>query len=314
MSITTRIDAITGMRPDQHDPAPPAPKSVKIELTGRCNFKCAFCATSQKLRATSDMDWDFYAGRLLPMLRKAGVEEVGMFFLGESMLLPWLPKAIAEAKRQGFPYVFLTTNGASATPARLEQCFAAGLDSLKFSLNYADREQFEEVARVSGRLFDTMVDNIKAAHEIRAKGAHACGLYASYIQYDGDQGERMKGLLEKVSPFLDQVYALPLYSQADLTGRDNAGKGWDVKAGNPGRLDNMRKPVPCWSVFTEGRVTWDGQLVACCFSHDDRFLMGDLKEQDFLEAWHSAPFQALRAAHLAEDLTGTACESCVAYN
>jgi hypothetical protein len=32
-----------------------------------------------------------------------------------------------------------------------------------------------------------------------------------------------------------------------------------------------------------------------------------------MEAWHSAPFTTLRAAHLRRDVTGTVCEKCVAY-
>ena len=33
----------------------------------------------------------------------------------------------------------------------------------------------------------------------------------------------------------------------------------------------MRDPVPCWSLFTEARVTHDGHLSACCFDHAGRF-------------------------------------------
>jgi hypothetical protein len=33
-----------------------------------------------------------------------------------------------------------------------------------------------------------------------------------------------------------------------------------------------------------------------------------------MEAWHSERFQALRRANLAEDVRGTVCESCIAYD
>lgn len=312
--ITDRIDAITRVGPERRTAIPPCPRSVKIELTGRCNFRCAFCATAKNLREKSDMSWDFYAGRLLPGLRAAGVEEVGMFFLGESMLLPWLPNAIAEAKRRGFSYVFLTTNASLSTPEKVRDCMAAGLDSLKFSLNYADAEQFAEIARVKPALFPKMLENIKAAHEVREMGGYGCGLYASYIAYDGEQGERMKALVHELSPYLDQVYALPLYSQANLIGDEMAEKGGVVRAGNPGRLGNMQEPIPCWSLFSEGRVTWDGKLAACCFDHNGAFEMGDLNTMDFMDAWHSGRFQALRQAHLKGHVEDTACAQCVAWN
>ena len=42
--------------------------------------------------------------------------------------------------------------------------------------------------------------------------------------------------------------------------------------------------------------------------------MADLTATGFIKAWHGAPFQALRAANLNRDVTGTACERCIAYN
>lgn len=317
MGITERIDAVTGIPTPWRATNIPAPRSVKIELTGRCNYACSFCARSMKLRDQKDMDRATFE-RLLREMRGAGVEEIGLFYLGESFLLPWLEEAIAFAKDEaGFPYVFLTTNGSLATPDRLEGCFRAGLDSLKFSLNYADKAQFKAIAKVKGALFATMMENVAAARAVRdrvaAETGRHCGLYASYIEYDGDQGRRMQDVVDALRPLLDEVYALPLYSQAELVGGTQRDRGWAVTAGNRGRLAALRDPLPCWAVFTEGHITWDGKLSACCFDHDGRFHMGDLTREGFMAAWNSESYQRLRAAHLARDVRGTPCESCVAY-
>lgn len=311
-SITSRIDAITDIPQSYRSPAPPCPRSVKIELTARCNFACTFCARSHRLRGQHDMDRALFE-RLLVEMREAGVEEIGMFYLGESFLVPWLAEAIGFARSIGFPHIFLTTNGSLAAPEFVEDCMAAGLDSLKFSLNFADREQFREITGVKARLFDTMIENIKAAHEIREAKGYATGLYASYILYDGEQGGRMDEIVRHVRPFVDEIYALPLYNQADLVGEGVRDRGWAVTAGNRGRIGALRDPIPCWALFTEGHITWDGMLSACCFDHDGQFHMGDLKEQSFMAAWASQRFQALRAAHLEGAVAGTVCENCVAY-
>ena len=48
-----------------------------------------------------------------------------------------LEDALERVKREcGYPYVFLTTNGRTATPERVRACIEAGLDSLKFSFNF----------------------------------------------------------------------------------------------------------------------------------------------------------------------------------
>lgn len=322
MSITSRVDAITALGPDYARSDPPCPRSVKIELTARCNFACSFCARSMRLRDQGDMARHLFE-RLAIEMRDAGVEELGLFYLGESFLVDWLPDAIRFAKvpkpapEDAYPYVFLTTNGSLATPERVYDCMVAGLDSLKFSLNYADQDQFKSIANVKGDLYSRILENLKAAHGVRdtverATG-HRCGLYASYIAYDGEQGAKMAAVVEDVRPLVDEIYALPLYNQAALTGGEGERRGWNVTAGNRGRLDALREPLPCWSIFTEGHVTWDGRLSACCFDHAGRFDMGDLKTTPFMAAWHSEKFQALRRAHLVKCVAGTVCERCIAY-
>src|ERR1700693_6327052 len=76
--ITDRIDAITRIPPASRSPTPPIPRSVKIELTARCDFNCFFCATAKKLRHKADMDEAFYR-RIVREIRGAGVEELGVF-------------------------------------------------------------------------------------------------------------------------------------------------------------------------------------------------------------------------------------------
>lgn len=313
MTITERIDAITHIEPRRAAPVAPIPKSVKIELTGRCNFACAFCAREMLLRDQKDMDQALFK-RLALEMRQAGVEELGLFYLGESFMVPWLPEAIAYAKEIcGYPYVFLTTNGSLATRDRVQACLQAGLNSLKFSYNFADAAQFSDVAGVKPRYFEMIKANIRAAREVRDAGGYDCGLYASYIEYDGEQGERMRAALSEIEPYVDEIYALPLYSQADLLSGEQEERGWSAVAGNRGRAAALRDPLPCWAVFTEGHITWDGKLSACCFDHDGRFHMGDLTTQRFAEAWNSELYQNLRAAHLRRDVRGTVCEGCAAY-
>lgn len=308
MKITERIDGVTGIPQAYMNTVLPAPRSVKIELTAACNYSCRFCV--QALHPGEGvMDRALYS-RIIREMRAAGVEELGVFYIGESFLCKWLPEAIAEAKEVGFPYVFLTTNGSAATPARVDACMKAGLDSLKFSLNFTDAKQLSDVAQVSEKMFDKVLANIEAARKIRDEGGYSCGVFASSIAFDGEQGERMRKVVERVKPFVDEHYWLPLYG---MSGAAKAA-GWKPKPGNPGRLDAMRDPLPCWPVFTEGHVMVDGRMSACCFGagEGDGLVMSDLKEVDFMTGWNSLAYQELRAAHLRKDVTGTVCEGCAA--
>lgn len=308
MSITKRIDNVTGIDSKYRGTILPPPKSVKIELTANCNYRCKFCVKS--LRSDNgDMDRKMYS-RLIREIHDAGVPELGVFYVGESFTTDWLPDAIQEAKDVGFEYVFCTTNGAACTPEKLHAVMEAGLDSLKFSVNFASPAQLQEVAQVSPRNFDRALSSIREARRIRDAHGFKTKLYASSIAFDGKQGELMRDVAAQIKPLVDEHYWLPLYGMSGAA----VAAGWTPKPGNPGRLDNMRDPLPCWACFTEGHITKDGLLAACCFGDgiDGGLVMADLKEVDFMTGWNSPAFQDLRAAHLAMDVSQTPCAHCAA--
>ncbi len=314
--ITDRIDNVTRIPADFLKARLQAPKSVKIEISPRCNYRCGFCALrSREVQPKWDMDFALFK-RITREMREAGVEEIGVFYLGESFMNPrLLVDCIAYLKREiAMPYVFLTSNASMAFPEAVEACMQAGLDSLKWSVNACDEAQFEDVMGVSGKLFHRALDNIAAAWDTRQRGGYATGLYASSIRYDGAQQQRMEQLLNaRVRPYVDQHYWLPLYSMGAFATQREEELGYRPTAGNQGRLGALREPLPCWSAFTEGHVTAEGKLSACCFDATANWTMGDLTQTPFMDAWNSAAFVALREAHLKKDVRGTVCESCIPY-
>lgn len=319
MSITARIDNITHIPEAYQQAKPPCPKSVKIELTGRCNYRCGFCALRMRdcqPKVSDDMDLEFFK-KITREMYEAGVEEIGLFYLGESLMAPELTVHACEYLKYelGMPYVFLTTNGSLATTQILHRLMAAGLDSLKFSLNACDMTQFEEVMGVKAKNYENALDAVRRARQVRDSG-YATKLYASSIMYDGEQQEKMAALVkERIEPFVDEFYYLPLYSMGSVATQREKELGYRPTAGNQGRIGGLVKPLPCWSAFTEGHVRCDGGVSLCCFDSgiDGRFEVGNLHEDSFMEIWHNEKFTKAREAHLLGDLTGSVCSECVAY-
>ena len=309
--ITERIDRLRALEGAARSATPLPPRSAKIELTSRCNYACRFCASHLRDGTRRDMAWDLYT-RIAGELRSAGVEQLGLFYIGESFLYPRLEEAVRYAKQDcGYPYVFLTTNGCLATKDRVVEVMRAGLDSLKFALNFADEDQFARGAGMPGETLAIVTRNILDACDTRdalqAETGRRCLVSASSLQYDDGQPARMKALLERLVPRLDQHYWLPMY------GRSATWRSCVADPHMPGNDAVHRKDLPCWPLYTEAHVTADGMLCACSLDHSARFHAEDLKRCSFIEAWHAPAFAALRKAHLSGDVSATACTQCVGY-
>lgn len=327
MSITQRIDEITKVDADRYQPVLPSPRSVKIELSPRCNLRCKFCSLrtrEEQPKKGDDMDLDLFMSITNDMVNN-GVEEIGLFYLGESFVnFPLLLNALHHCKQIGVPYVFLTSNGTLATRDKVEMLFIEGLDSLKWSVNSADPDQYHDVTQAKGKLFWRQMNNIREAWLVRQRGGYGTKLYASSIRYDGEQYDKMRYTIDRyVKPYVDEHYWLPLYGMALTAERMKEDTGWVPAMGNTGRYDEATgtgnrytQPV-CWSAFTEGHVRADGHMSACCFGSTDKFDVGDLTKQTFMEAWNSTEYQAIRKAQLdyaggdTDALKGTMCEVCI---
>ena len=299
MSIIERVDNTTHTPSDRLAPNPPFPKSVKIEITSRCNLSCSYCARASSRRPSGDMPIETFKSILIDLVA-LGVEEVGLFYLGEPFVLQNVHKYIRECKKAGINYVFITTNGTMCTPDRLRLCVDAGLDSMKFSINSYDRTSYEEYHGVD--MFDAIIENVKWLHMYKNSNRIDIDTCVSSICFPGKERELSK-FRDMIENYTDEFYLLPLYNQ-----------GGNVRGevpGNPGRLANRVPPIPCWALFNSARITWEGKLTACCFDHFGKFEMGDITKIPIMEAWNSENFIKLRNSHLSLSISGTLCEACL---
>ncbi len=66
----------------------------------------------------------------------------------------------------------------------------------------------------------------------------------------------------------------------------------------------------CWKMWHSAVITWDGQVVPCCFDKDAQHALGDVSERSFAEIWRSAPYQRFRQTLLRSRSKIDICQNC----
>ncbi len=290
---------------------PPLPSSLNIELNNTCNQHCVFCPfhgqyTLNGVIPPAQLDSDFVKN-IIDSASDLGIgrKEIGFYLAGEALLYKELPGIISYAKKRQFPYVFITTNGALATPERIEELIASGLDSIRFSVNAADRETYRVIHGTDD--YETVLESIKYLHEYRKKTNTDIAISLScVVTY------MTKGIEDDIryvfGRYVDDIIIIPVYLHR-LTKSDfleNEVRMLDLSDAK------VNKNYTCPILFNTMYIDAFGHVVPCCNAYDETTYFWDIKDNLDLEAaWNCDEYNRYRAIFLSDgDDEGTLCRNC----
>ena len=274
MSIINRINSHVHSDFDLYK----LPTSAKIELVNFCSHKCPYCMVPFVKDNKRIMSFNTFK-KIVEKI--PNVKEIGLFFMGESTLHPDIDKFNSYCKSKN-KFTFLTTNGILLEP--LLHLVDTNIDSIKISLNGYNRKTWIENTGVDS--FDTVVRNVHYLHGYIKNTKSKTELSISSIFYNNDEQRQFIKSLPPVTH-----YYLPLYSQAG----DN---GYNYNKGNIGIIGSESKSIPCWALFTQAHIKVNGDLCACCFGCNKKFIMGNILDTNFEQCWNSDKFISIRQSHL----------------
>ncbi len=277
---------------------PPLPRNMLIELTNICNHQCIFCNYKNMQREKRFCDKDF-TKRIISDAYSEGVRDIGFHLIGEPFAYKDLPEFIAYCKEIGFTYVYITSNGALATPERMKEAVDAGLDSIKFSVNAASKETY---AKIHGRDdFSTVKENVIWLRNYLDSNKIPLKTFLSFIKCNYNKNE-INLLHEQFDNLVDKVY---IFNCVNFS-------GYMPKMVKDGIIDEFPPiPVPCPEAFKTIHVTVEGFLDACCADTDGLLVVADLHKMSLKDAWNSDVFVNLRRQHLEKRLENNLCKCCV---
>ena len=281
---------------------PPYPlKGLHIELSNICNHQCLFCANRKMTRKKGYIDEDFLK-RILKEAHEEGFLDVGFYANGEPFVSKNLSEYVKWAKEIGYKYIYIDTNGAAATFDKIKEVIDAGLDSIKFSINGTNPENYE---LIHGRNdFDKVIDNLKQTYEYKKKIGRKLNVFVSiavtkYIE------NTIEVFVEKLKKYTDDIICNSVIEMGGYI---------------PEELEKLKTvtsndftegmQVPCYQLWKGLFITYEGYVTACCADFQNYFVYADLNNTSIKDAWHNEVITELRRKHLEKKVAGLPCVQC----
>lgn len=264
----------------------------------------------QFTRPTGKLDLGLHK-KMLEQVKKT-VFYINYYFQGEPFLHPDFLELIKEAKKHRI-YTATSTNAHFIDDAKAKEIVLSGLDRLIISIDGMTQETYEQY-RVNGELNKVLQGTeslLKAKKELRS---NTPSLIFQFLAVKPNEHEIPAVLKLGAEMGVDEV-------------RIKTAQLYDYKNGNPLMPENeeysryrlqpdgtyklkYKTGNHCWRMWSSTVLTWDGQVVPCCFDKDAKHVLGELAVSDFDTIWKSDRYNAFRSAVINDRNAIDICKNC----
>lgn len=261
------------------------PVSVSIEPSAVCNLHCPECpAGKQQLtRETGILPFEKFAQYLSSF--EKDLMYLTLYFQGEPFLNKEIFNMIRHAKKKRI-YVTVSTNAHCLSKENCREIVQSGLDHLIVSLDGADAETYSKY-RIGGD-FEKVIAGIKqlVAERKNAKaGRPLITLQFLVFRYNEHQMSDFKKLGEKLQVDVVSFKSAQIYDfehDHELI-PENARYSRYVKNTDGSYRLKKKQRNRCKRLWQSLVVTWNGNIVPCCYDKDANYVFGNLNEKSFSE-------------------------------
>ena len=270
------------------------PRLLMLEVNNACNLKCVMCYNPDMIRSKGTMPLEMGL-RAINEAADMGIKEVTFYTVGEPLIYRHLETLIKEAKRLNL-YCYLTSNGLLLNQETSEMFCEQGLDSFKFSIDGANKDEYEAI-RVNGN-FDKLLEKVKLLKDTRDRmGSNLKIICATVLtELNKNSTEDFKKLF---GPLSDEIFV------SEMT---NQGGKMDL---NSIKEFGDQEFSPCRILWDRIVICYDGKITACCIDFDAELTYDDYNKTSLSEAWNNQVIMKWRELHMKKDVNDIPlCKDC----
>jgi radical SAM protein with 4Fe4S-binding SPASM domain len=283
------------------------PLSVGIELTNNCNLNCPECASGsgQMLRDRGYIDIELF-NKVIKELNLY-LFNINLYFQGEPMLHPKLFLFLDNSRAI---HTTISTNGHFLSVENSEKLVQSGLSKLIISLDGMDQGTYSGY-RINGEI-TTVLDGIRNISSARLKYGSSLKVEIQFIVNRLNEHH-----IPEVTMFAKSVKAKLKLKSMQINTPDDIEKWlpqqekfrrYKVKDGKYILKNSF--PDRCARLWFNPVITWDGNVIPCCFDKDAEYVMGNLNSDSFREIWEGPKYRMFRKSILSGRHMIEICRNC----
>ena len=256
------------------------PLSISIEPTTSCNLSCPECPTGNNSlkRKKGQIDFELYK-KIIDSSYKY-LLNVFLYFQGEPFLYKDIFELIFYANQKSV-FTVTSTNGHYLSRGKCLEIINSGLDKLIVSLDGTTQDVYSQY-RVNGDFF-LVTEGIKKLvtikDELKSKKPFVelqfLVLKTNEHQIDEITNLAKKLKVDKLSLKTAQVYN---YENDILFIPENKKYNRYKKSNGKWQIKNKLKNR-CWRLWNSAVITWEGEVLPCCFDKDANYSFGNIKNE-----------------------------------
>jgi len=235
-----------------------------------------------------------------------------LYFQGEPFLNPRFLEMVKFADRQKV-FTSTSTNAHYLSKENVNGILESGLKQLIVSMDGITQEVYQQY-RVGGSL-EKVQKGLELLISERNKSKQSFPRVILQFLVTGQNEHQIPALkswaeLMKVDELQLKTTQIYEYEKGSELIPSDLGYSRYIPTGDgrwrlKKKLDNK-----CWRMWQGAVVTWDGQVVPCCFDKDASHVMGELKSQSLIDVWTSSPYQDFRSQLLEDRSQIEICRNC----
>ena len=275
------------------------PKKVNFDICTFCNHKCTFCSNSDPRTIKEQTSLDEFKKVMQNVAKYIEITELGLSAKGEVLVNKEFADIIRAAKEEfHIPYVYFSTNGALLDKKKAIEVLEAGIDSIKFSINALNKEEYKRVHQVDD--FDAVIQNFKDLLKLKKERFKNLKVTISSV-IDMNKEDLVKAFKELIGEDLIHVNDIFVYAITYTP------KFEEVSS-------SQKVTKKCSIPFNELYINSDGSLGLCCKDYFDSVNFGSLLDNDFMDVYDSKEFKEIRQMHqMSEFPDNHLCKNCLLY-